>query len=156
MDIEELEKRIALMCKLSAYNQKIREDYDRGISAVLDGTQRVIDFMTKNSKDEPLPIKDIAVGMLKETLPLEVKAITKGIEMINNTQFFEPKEPIHPVDTQIKIEMSDNSFLEEIFKKVSNLRLQINESEIDMNNKYMFEKSIYELQKMIWDKIKGS
>jgi len=159
MNIEEMEKRLELMCKLASYNQKIREDYDKGINTILDGTQRVIDFMTKNSKDESQSslIKDVAIGALSQSLPNEIKIATKGIGMIKEA-FFEPKEPVNPIDEMVKIEPEkpDTSFLESVFKAVSDLRLQINESDIDLKQKYNFERSIYDIQKMIWNKIKSS
>lgn len=151
-----MEKRLTLMCKLAEYNQKIREDYDKGISAVLDGTQKVIDFITKNTPSSPNEtelLKDIAVGAISAAIPSEIKILEKGISTMFDLKM--PNEPINPVNNVIKTEPETNSILKEVFVKVSELRNQINESEIELNSKYAFEKTIYELQKLIWETIKS-
>jgi hypothetical protein len=156
MDILEMEKRLNIMCKLAEYNQKIREDYDKGISAVLEGTQKVIDFITKNTQSAPTEnelLKDVAVGVISAAIPSEIKILEKGISAMIDIKM--PSEPINPIDNLIKIEPEQNTILKEVFIKVSELRNQINESEIELNSKYAFEKTIYELQKMIWETIKS-
>lgn len=154
MDINEFEKRLNLMCKLAEYNKKIREDYDKGITAVLDGTQKVIDFITKNTEPEPTSVlKDIAIGAISSTIPHEIKLVEKGINAM--IDFKMPSEPINPIDSQIRIEPEQNTILKDVFIKLSELRNAVNESDINLNAKYSFEKTIYDLQKIIWDNIKS-
>lgn len=138
------------MLKISEYNQKIRDDYDKGINAVLNGTQRVIDFMTKNSP------KDEINAIMKDFVCDEIEPIKEGISMIKNLK--EPFKPIHPIDHHVKIDIDpfDDSFLQEVFESITALRSSINESDIDLKSKYEFESLIYTIQKKIWDKIKAS
>lgn len=158
MNINELEKRLEIMCKLAEYNQKIRDDYDKGISAVLDGTQKVIDFITKNTTPptpQPSSIKSVVepiVDIVTSSNP-SLKLLEKGVSML----FDEPKEPVHPIDAAkiIEPEVDYNEILKTIFQKVGELRKMINESDIGLNEKYMFEKFVYDLQKIIWEAIKN-
>jgi hypothetical protein len=160
MDIEEFERRLALMCKLAEYNKKIREDYDKGISAVLDGTQKVIDFITKNAEPEPNSVlKDIAIGAISSAIPNEMKLIDKGISAMLDLKM--PNEPINPIINQIKVEQESSALdvastiLKDVFVKLSELRNAVNESDISLNSKYSLEKTIYDLQKLIWENIKS-
>lgn len=155
MNTDEIEKRIALMCKLAEYNQKIRDDYDKGISAVLEGTQKVIDFITKNTTPAHTPAMSLVepiVDIVKSDP--KVKLVEKGIQMI-----LEPKEPINPIDQIVKIDPEPCgdlvAFIKEVFKKIGVLRTTINEADIDLNSKYFLEKQVYDLQKFVWEAIKN-
>lgn len=151
----------------SDLNEKIRDDYTKCLDTVLDGAQRVIDFMNSTSitcskKEQVIPQKepqiidkiiDTAIDAVTDSVP-----ILKGIKMIKKT--FEA--PIPPMRIQkepdnhgslpklINWGMAHKT-IETALESTTNVREIVSSRVDDVDLKYLLEMKLWEIQKELND-----
>lgn len=151
----------------SDLNEKIRDDYTKCLDTVLDGAQRVIDFMNSTTiscskKEQVAPQKqpqiidkviDTAIGAVTDNIP-----ILKGIKTMKN---FLAEAPIPPI--KIDREQQSNKLaklvnwgmaqktIHDTLVVVTDIREIVANEVKDEDLKYKLELKLWEIQKELND-----
>jgi hypothetical protein len=143
-------------------NDKIRDDYTKCLDTVLNGAQKVIDFMNKTACQKSLPeqstptflekIANTAIEAAIDNTPL------KGIKMIKN---FTAEAPIPPIKIDQKVEPSGllnwniaRELIEKTLESVTVIRTIVAQEIKDDDLKYKLESRLYEIQKDVYETLK--